>query len=172
MQKVYISCPVALNVSVLLGIAEKLQAVGKFDVKYWTRGSYDPSLLNNADIFVFLTPDNSFNINKERLPVGVRRELETAIRQGKHIFMVYQNGQGEYNFYKTNLSLDPNCDMIRGQAGTTSDIFIIKKELDYNTWSDDDEDIQPLSKQDMWSKTMNPKFKKPMDKRLLLCVNL
>jgi len=162
MQKVYISCPVALDVSVLLGIAEKLHVVGKFDVKYWTRGYYDPTLLDDADIFVFLTPGNQFNIDKKTLPTGVRRELDTAIRQGKHIFMVYQNGQGEYNFYKTNLSLDPNCGMIRGQAGTTSDIFFIKKESNYYIWEDDT--------QELYYQAIKPKLEKSLDKRLLLCV--
>jgi hypothetical protein len=92
-----------------------------FDVTLWDRNKYYPEYYKNADSVVFLLPDFSFQYEIGDLPIGVRRELNEAIREGKKIYLGYITASGDYKIY--NASADNYAVMIKGIPGSGDLIF-------------------------------------------------
>lgn len=124
MKNVYISCPISISQSTLDEIRDRAAQSSKLYAHYWVRDSYyDANVVYNADKVVFVHPKGAFKFNILSLPVGVQKELKTAIRYGKEIFLAYKSTSVNpgWNFYK--LTIDLQNGHMEGIAGTTAEFF-------------------------------------------------
>lgn len=130
---IYISIPVTVDWAEVDKVSNKINSTGiRTNIKAWNRGmKYDNTFVPNCDIFMFMTPNNNWemNMNINTLPSGVYRELTLAIHHNKPIFMVYKNREGIYNIYCFRKSNNT----IGGEAGTSAVIWDKLKELSGKT---------------------------------------
>lgn len=133
MVSAYISCPVVVPMVELKRVYDCLGQSTDHDIniKYWQRGGpYDSRLLFDSDIFILMTDDNSFKMDFMELPIGCRRELLSAIRLNKQIFLAYKpqmHSVGNYCFYDLVATLKSNTSteqhgLLTGIPGTTGSI--------------------------------------------------
>jgi hypothetical protein len=77
-----------------------------YDIKYHIRGHiYESQLLENAEVVVIFTADNSFNVNYNDLPLGIQKQFRDSFNSKKEIYLAYKTQDGRYNFYLTNVLL-------------------------------------------------------------------
>lgn len=91
---IYVSCPVTVSKKTLHDTVNELESLsrGKFLVDFWDRESpktYLPQWIQDAKAIVFILPDHAWKGNIQDLPIGVLRELKTALQLNKEIFISY-----------------------------------------------------------------------------------
>ena len=161
-KSVYISAPVSLDRGTVVKYYEQLSEV--FRVNIWKRGTtYDYSMVHNSDIFVLLTPHNSWTMNKNYLPSGCARELKEAIALDKPIYLGYQTQSGDVYIYETDIY----GTTLTGVAGTGGSIFRTHGNI-----------TQPREASDVDERVMEVEYDEPIrglyveyddyDRRLLL----
>lgn len=114
--KAYLSCPVSYSFSTLYKYGAYIETQGA-EVSYWDRtATYSSKLLDDADIFILMFPNNNFLANINSLPKGCLKELARARDLHKEIYMMYcPSGQPEPRIYEVSISNG----FISGMAGTT-----------------------------------------------------
>jgi hypothetical protein len=165
---IYISVPVTVDWAEVNKVVRKIHSVAgtTVNVRYWDRGtSYSQSLVRDCDIFILMTPDNTWEMKREALPSGVYRELTLATHHNKPVFMVYKNAELNYNFYSYNII----GGKIKGIPGSSTEIWKDIEELVKTT---------SLSSPDSYQNSIFPKdfsnlpkgieVKTHFDRRLLL----
>ena len=97
-------------------------------ISFWDRKSaYDQKTFDSADAVVFILPNFSFDSTKVKLgyeiPIGVRSELNLAIKQEKKIYIAYKTASGEINIYNVSYTVGriPKDYTIKGIAGTSNE---------------------------------------------------
>lgn len=97
-------------------------------ISFWDRKSaYDQRAFDSADAVVFILPNFSFDSAKVKLgyeiPIGVRSELNLAIKQEKKICIAYKTASGEINIYNVSYTVGriPKDYSIKGIAGTSNE---------------------------------------------------
>jgi hypothetical protein len=116
----YISCPIAVNELVLDKFADTVELIPNVVARKWERGSrYDQRYFDTSDAYLFILPGNKFECVSGELPIGLKRELESAYDSDKKIYVGYIAKDGSYNIY----SADTNGRNIKGIAGTTHDLY-------------------------------------------------
>jgi hypothetical protein len=97
-------------------------------ISFWDRKSqYDQNLFDYADAVVFILPNFSFDSTKVKLgyeiPIGVRSELNLAIKQEKKICIAYKTASDEINIYNVSYTVGriPKDYTIKGIAGTSNE---------------------------------------------------
>lgn len=137
--QIYISCPIVepmgqlQQVVIACGKIAKLANIS-YDIYYWNRGTYYRSYLDNANIFVLMLPGNSWEYPIHALPVGCKKELDTALNSNKNIYIAYKNKAGEYNIYQsTTYFTKDKAVMIKGVAGTTNYLYECLKQKEMET---------------------------------------
>jgi hypothetical protein len=97
-------------------------------ISFWDRKSaYDQKSFDSADAVVFILPNFSFDSAKVKLgyeiPVGVRSELNLAIKQEKKICIAYKTASGGINIYNVSYTVGriPKDYSIKGIAGTSNE---------------------------------------------------
>lgn len=97
-------------------------------ISFWDRKSaYDQKSFDSADAVVFILPNFSFDSTKVKLryeiPIGVRSELNLAIKQEKKICIAYKTASGEINIYNVSYTVGriPKDYTIKGIAGTSNE---------------------------------------------------
>lgn len=97
-------------------------------ISFWDRKSaYDQKAFDSADAVVFILPNFSFDSAKVKLgyeiPIGVRSELNLAIKQEKKICIAYKTASGEINIYNVSYTIGriPKDYSIKGIAGTSNE---------------------------------------------------
>ena len=97
-------------------------------ISFWDRKSaYDQKSFDSADAVVFILPNFSFDSAKVKLgyeiPIGVRSELNLAIKQEKKIYIAYKTASGEINIYNVSYTVGriPKDYSIKGIAGTSNE---------------------------------------------------
>lgn len=161
-KSVYISAPVALDRSTVIQYYEQLSEV--FRVKTYIKGTvYDSNVVKNSDIFVLLTPHNSWTMNKNHLPSGCARELKEAIALDKPIYLGYRTKSGDVYIYETDIY----GTTLTGVAGTGGSIFRTHGNI-----------AQPREASDVDERVMEVEYDEPIrglyveyddyDRRLLL----
>lgn len=117
-RKIYMSVPMSLNWD-KVQLFKRRFSTEKYDVSLWDRKNYDPRLFEEADSVVFLLPDFSFDYDIDDLPVGVRKEVKQAVKEGKYIYLGYVTAGGDYNIYNAKVEYSE----IKGVQGTANKIF-------------------------------------------------
>lgn len=139
----YISCPITVDDKIF----EKMRAhiLARTDIcsiSYWKRGmAYSKGLLENAQSIVIVHPYNQFKFNVNSLPIGVERELNTAITLGKKVLLLYKTSDDNYNVYDCEVIVkDDKAFYLNGIPGTANDIVKLLtpiqevKELEKEAW--------------------------------------
>jgi hypothetical protein len=165
--KIYLSIPVAIanrpNIINVIGkkMANYSEASGNTPgIGYYKPGQvYDNTIVSQCDIFVFTDLGLPWHITIDLLPVGVRRELITAMSLCKPIYYIYKTMDGEFNLYKC--AYQPgDTTTISNLAGTSSEIFqyldSLKKDNSNTNFVEDT------------AKKVDVTTHKSLDKRLLL----
>jgi hypothetical protein len=126
-KRIYISCPIAVDKKVLVDFSKLVDAINGLTSCYWERGSiYDQNMFDTSDAYLFILPYNRFKADNSDLPIGLRRELLSAYKTGKKIFIGYITKSGEYTVY----SAKTNGSDIEGIPGTTHEISsLVEKEF-------------------------------------------
>lgn len=113
--KIYISCPVIIDIKDVEEAASKLREAGH-KVTYWDRHSpYEKSALRDATAVVFLSPDNNFNMN---LPSGCYREYNEAIKNRLPVYLYYTTTLHETKTKLYAASVSTGTTILRGLAGS------------------------------------------------------
>jgi hypothetical protein len=118
-RKVYLSVPMTLNWS-SVQLFKKRFPEREFQVTLWDRNQFFPEYFKEAKEVVFFLPDWEFSSHIEDLPVGVKRELKEAVREGKKIYLGYITKSGDYNIYEAEII---SGTIISGKKGTANMIF-------------------------------------------------
>lgn len=116
-KKIYISCPQQIPYDHLKDYVKIIVQRRFLLAECWNRVSYDPSMLENADYFAIMLPNNKFKMHIDDLPVDCKKELLKAIDLGKKLLLCYESQLGK-NVYKAEIINN----VIQGIAGT-SDIL-------------------------------------------------
>lgn len=97
-------------------------------ISFWDRKSaYDQKSFDSADAVVFILPNFSFDSTKVKLgyeiPIGVRSELNLAIKQEKKIYIAYKTSNGTINIYNVSYTVGriPKDYIIKGIPGTSNE---------------------------------------------------
>ena len=127
--RIAISAPMSVPMVHLCEVEDLLNE--KFHIPYshisfWDRKSqYDQNLFDSADAIVFILPNFSFDSTKVKLgyevPIGVRSELNLAIKQQKKICIAYKTANTGINIYNVSWTVGriPKDYTIKGIAGTS-----------------------------------------------------
>lgn len=161
-KSVYISAPVSLDRGTVVKFYEHISEVFRVNI-YKVGTVYDSNVVKNSDIFVLLTPHNSWTMNKNHLPSGCARELKEAIALDKPIYLGYQTKSGDVYIYETDIY----GTTLNGLAGTGGSIFRTHGAI-----------AQPREACDVDERVMEDEFDEPIrglyveyddyDRRLLL----
>ena len=123
--KIYISFPITIpdREKELRSVAKKLyQGIKDTSIKWWGLGEvYYHSWVSECDVFIFTAPGmNKWKFDINLLPSGVNKELCKAMELNKPIYMVYQNIDGDKNFYEISFT---SSNIITGIVGSSHKIF-------------------------------------------------
>lgn len=100
--RTYISCPMTIDEFYLHHVVNLVKKTG-LTPSYWVRGlEYNPKMLENSDIFVLIPPNNEWNISRNKLPLGTRKELERALDLDIPVYHCYNSGDG-LKLYKASV---------------------------------------------------------------------
>ena len=91
-------------------------------VKVWDRdyGNYQAPDFGNANIVVFMLPENKFGYPKNLLPPGVRKDLELSIMNGKKMYIAYTTKMGRIpSIYEARM----NSGVFEAICGTAESIY-------------------------------------------------
>ena len=116
-KKIYISCPQQTPYGHLKDYVKIIVKRRFLIAEYWNRVSYDPSMLETANYFAIMLPNNKFKMHIDDLPIGCKKELMKAIDLGKNLLLCYESQLGK-NVYKAEIINN----VIQGIPGT-SDIL-------------------------------------------------
>jgi len=129
--RIAISAPMDVPMGYLCEVEDLLNENFKIPyshISFWDRKSaYDQKSFDSADAVVFILPNFSFDSAKVKLgyeiPVGVRSELNLAIKQEKKICIAYKTASGEINIYNVSYTVGriPKDYSIKGIAGTSNE---------------------------------------------------
>lgn len=124
---IYISAPITVDWNDVLKVVYRVNSGGfSTNITFFERNSqYSPTLVNNCDIFVFMTPNNTWKFNINTLPSGVRKEYDKAVELGKTIFMAYKVTDGMYNLYYVTRQ----GDTIQGTPSSSAFIWKVIEKL-------------------------------------------
>jgi len=122
--KAYISCPIPVAMSTIMEVAGKLNNLG-YDSLWWARGSeYTEDKLREADIFVLMSIEHSFDYILDSMTFGCRKELALAKSLNKPLYMAYWKNGTTLNIYPINLKhLEDG--RVLGQSG----VYLKKQEI-------------------------------------------
>lgn len=106
----------------LLETKKRIEQYG-CEAVYWERGTrYNLDKdVKGCDAFVLILPANAWEYERDCLPIGCSRELDTAESFGKKIYLSYRNTSGSHNLYEVY----EDCleDSINGKGGTSGNVY-------------------------------------------------
>lgn len=118
-KRIYISCPISVDEDVLDRFAEVVEDIDGLSEYHWERGMrYDQRMFDTSDAYLFILPYNKFKATNDELPIGLKRELQSAHQTGKKIFVGYITKSADFAIY----SARTNGRDIEGIPGTTHEI--------------------------------------------------
>lgn len=99
------------------------------ETDYYTIGqTYNSSVVNKCDVFVFTDINMPWHITVDLLPSGVKKELKSAMILRKPIYYIYRNKEGELNLYHC-VYQPGDIQNIQPIAGTTTHLYHFLKEF-------------------------------------------
>ena len=102
-QLIWISAPMSVSLRDIGELARSILIYEGHQIAYWKQtGNYNQTAFNSADSMVIILPGKAWDSN--HLPVGCRRELAEAIKQGKPIFLGYQKKDGTWGVYDARIT--------------------------------------------------------------------
>ena len=129
--RIAISAPMDVPMGYLCEVEDLLNKNFKIPyshISFWDRKSaYDQKSFDSADAVVFILPNFSFDSTKVKLgyeiPIGVRSELNLAIKHEKKICIAYKTSNGTINIYNVSYTVGriPKDYSIKGIAGTSNE---------------------------------------------------
>ena len=129
--RIAISAPMDVPMGYLCEVEDLLNENFKIPyshISFWDRKSaYDQKSFDSANAVVFILPNFSFDSTKVKLgyeiPIGVRSELNLAIKHEKKICIAYKTASGEINIYNVSYTVGriPKDYTIKGIAGTSNE---------------------------------------------------
>jgi len=112
MLNMYFSIPISMDWN---GITSVISSLPGITTSYWNRKEwYDPMLLNTSDGVVFVLPGFIWSCNINALPIGLRKELSTALVLNKKIYILYKSTSGTFGIYEAAV----DTKTIEGRKGT------------------------------------------------------
>jgi len=122
--KIYVSCPADVPASRLLDVIRELESTN-YTITYWdrSRNSYKDRWIEEADLILFILPNNGFSYEVDDLPTGVKRELKRAGELGKSIGIIYRPTTSKSNYQVYQAIVQENEldeDEITGVRGTSN----------------------------------------------------
>ncbi len=123
---VYISYPMDTNAQLLNNVRNRLLSKGH-QVIHWTVGRrYDPDLMTQADLIIYIPPDNKFEIGYSYISKGCLSEIKRAQDILKiPIRLAYVSKSSGILFYET----EKQNGSLRGISGTSDDGSFINSEI-------------------------------------------
>ena len=94
-----------VSMTILSNYVQRLAAIGA-EVTYWNRSdSYNLNYnVRSCDAFILVLPGNAFTYQRSELPIGCRRELETAVCHRRKIYIAHTTYVGAFVFYNTTIN--------------------------------------------------------------------
>jgi len=135
--KVYFSYAYTTPVQLSDAIKQALSdLVGSSNVLYYVKGTeYTDRNIVNSDVFCIFLPNNSFELEINKMSSGIQKELLLAHKLGKTIILAYYSKLANgITFYFVELG----AGKIKGIAGTNSDVInLLKKPSEISMGTDD-----------------------------------
>lgn len=127
----YVSCPLSVPQQTLDKYTQKLRGWITHDKVWWyQRGSaykevFFNKVIQDADAFILVLPNNEFKLPIERLTAGCKRELIHALNNNKPTYLAYEAASG-FNIYEAVIEMNGssketlyNSAIFSGVAGTS-----------------------------------------------------